>query len=337
VISIKKFLATENAAEPALRHGIRLLIQGIAQHAIPGDTLDGVRFRESLQKISDALTEHTPPDEILVHTESVLKALEEYNRRTARTQALHATELHLMVTMLTSTVSAISTSGDVNVKRLGEIEKRVVSTSQLDDVRVIKGRLSDCLADIRSEVDRQRQDQRATIQQLNDGLDAARKTSPNLFAGPSTDPITGLARRAEAEIALAEAGQADAPAFAVVLVLDRLQALNLKFGREVGDEVLGEFARMIEKKLPYGDQLFRWGGPSLLAILHRRSSIERVRSEIAQMVDIKLEHNIETPSRSIMIPIAARWAVFPMMAAPRLLYKRIDTFSAVLMGRDWSV
>lgn len=72
----------------------------------------------------------------------------------------------------------------------------------------------------------------------------------------------------------------------------------------------------------------------LLAVLTRQGAIERVRSEIGRIVETKVEHTIETGSRSILIPIAPRWAVFPMSAAPRLLCQRVDTFSSVGAARD---
>ena len=35
-----------------------------------------------------------------------------------------------------------------------------------------------------------------------------------------------------------------------------------------------------------------------------------------------------------MIPIAARWAVFPVVAAPGLIDQRIEGFAAALAARD---
>lgn len=334
MISIKKFLSSDSEAERALLHVVRILIQGMGEHAIPGEAGDNARFRESVRKTSDALLGEITPEDLLVHAGAVVKELEDYNRRTARQHSLHSTELQHMVKMLTNTVAAVSAAGDANLNRLCEIEKRVASASQLDDVRTIKSRLSDCLADIRNEAERQRKRHQTTVDELNQGLEEARKRTPGAVDAPAQDAVTGLPLRTAAEIALADASQAGTSAFAAVLVLDRLQALNLRFGREIGDEVFSEFAGMIRKSLSFGDQLFRWSGPALLALLPRPNSIERVRKEVAQILDTKQEHTIETPSRSILIPIGARWAVFPMMAAPRLIYKRIDTFAAVLAARE---
>jgi diguanylate cyclase (GGDEF)-like protein len=328
VISIKKFLSMNTETEQALMHVVRLLVQGIGQYIVTGEAPDAARFRKNIEDISAALEDRIAPAELLVHGGSVVQALEDYTGRTTRQHHLQTAELQTMVKMLTSTVGVVSAASNTSVSRLGEIERQVAGASALGDVRTIKARLSDCLADIRKEVERQQRETGATIEQLTQGLDDARRrsgsTSPNL---PLQDSVTGLPERAEAEAALAQTVRDGAPAFAVVFVLDRLQSLNQRFGREVGDEILTEFAKIIRKRMPADDRLFRWGGPTLMGLAMRSNTVERVRSEVARMMDARWEHTIQTQSRSILLPIAARWAVFPMMAAPKLLYHKIDVFA----------
>ena len=48
-----------------------------------------------------------------------------------------------MSKMLTLTIGAISEASNANISRLGEIGERVFSASELDDIRMIKTRLSD--------------------------------------------------------------------------------------------------------------------------------------------------------------------------------------------------
>jgi len=206
-----------------------------------------------------------------------------------------------------------------------------VNVSELEDVRIMKVRLSDCLADIRTEAERQEMQMGETIEQLSQGLDQARR---GLAGVEEKDAVTGLPGRSEAEAVLAQAGRAGPQAYAAVMVLDRLQTLNARFGRQAGDEVLMEFAGMVQRQLDPNDRLYRWSGPALLAFLPRAESLEMVRNEIGRIMETRLEHSIQTPSRDILVPIAARWTVFPMMAAPRLFYQKIDTFAAQPTARD---
>lgn len=332
MISIRKLLYPDSEAEQARIHAVRALVRGIGQHAVEGDPEECSRFRESMNEISDVLADDISPSDLLVQTGSALKALEDHNRHATRQLRLQALELQHMLKMLTSTIGVVSSVSDVHVSRLSEIEKQVSAASELDDVRTIKARLSDCLSDIRNEAERQRRETGETINQLTERLEEARQRS--LRGGAEQDLVTGLPMRAEAEAALALAARTGEKAYAAVLVLDRLQALNLRFGREIGDSVLLEFVRLINKELSPGDRLFRWSGAALLALLPRSSGLELVRSELARIMDNKLEHMVQTPSRSIMLPVAARWTLFPLMAAPRLMYQKLDAFVVPPALRD---
>lgn len=334
VISIKKFLSLSSKAEQAPMHVVRLLLQGIGQHVVAGDAGDVGRFRKTIEEVSDALEDEIAPAELLVHAGSVVQALEDLTGRTTRLQHLQTAELQNMVRMLTSTVGVVSTASATSINRLCEIEKQVTVVSALNDVHAIKARLSDCLADIRKEAERQQKETGATIEQLTQGLEDARRSTANSLPGTANSDITGLTGRADAEAALAEAGRTGSPGYVAVLVLDRLQALNQRFGRDIGDELLTEFARLLRKQLPADDRLFRWGGPTLLGLLSRPGRLESVRSEVGRIMEARWEHTIQTASRSILLPIAARWAVLPMMAAPRLLYQKIDAFAAAPTPRD---
>jgi GGDEF domain-containing protein len=290
------------------------------------------RFRASIQKESEAAVDGINPADLLVSAGSVLKELEDYNRNIGRRQHLQTAEFRNMVKMLTLAVGKVSAASEVNVSILSDIGKHVAIASELDDVRVMKARLSDCLTNIRKETERQQTENEATIRRLREGLDQAQKRSAAVLGttgkDQGTDAVTGLPRRPSAEAALAEPGLDNARSFASVTVVDHLQILNTRFGREAGDEILLTFARMMLKQLSPGDRLFRWGGPVLMALLTGRTSLELVRSEMGRRMENRLEHTIQTPTRSVLIPISVRWCVFPIMVSPRLLYQRIDNFAA---------
>jgi GGDEF domain-containing protein len=333
VISIKQFLGSQSQSpgaagpEKALMHVIRILIEGIGEYAVGGEAEDCALFRESIRKISEILAGDIAAEDLLVHAGAVLKSLEEHNRRAAWHQRFQTTELQSMVKMLTSTVGSISARGRVNVNVLSDIERRVAVVSDLDDVRTMKSRLSDCLAEIRKETKRQQVETEETIQELRRGLERHQIT-PATAQSRGLDAITGLPLRGDAEAALTESGLSGTRSFAVVMVLDTLQMLNERFGSGAGDEILIAFTRKVQEYLNPGDQLFRWGGPALLALLARPVSFENVRNEVAHVMDDRMEHTIRTSSRSILIPIAPRWCLLPMMTTSRRLFQKIDDFAA---------
>jgi GGDEF domain-containing protein len=306
-------MSSKPESEQTLIRVIRILVQGIGQHAIEGDPDESTLFPESINGLSDSLVDGIEP--------------EDYTRRTAKRQSLQTAELKNMVQMLTATVGGISAVSNANVSILGEIEKQVASASELNDIRTMKGKLSGCLAEIKKEAERQASETSDTVERLSIELAQVRHRSASLRQGEEKDATTGLALRPEAEVALA-GWPPGSRAFVALLVFDRLPVLNQRFGRDVGDEILVAFAKMLQQRLKPPDQLFRWGGPAFLALLPREASIDIVRTEIGRLMNAKVEHTIQTRSLSILIPLTGRWCLFPLMSAPRLMYQKLDAFAA---------
>ena len=148
-------------------------------------------------------------------------------------------------------------------------------------------------------------------------------------ATSNLDSITNLPDRASAEDAILRAYAADTPACVGLLVVDRLNTLNLRFGNKVGDEILRHYAETLRQNLPAEDRLFRWGGGALAALLLRPARIEQMRREFGRLVDTGYEHTVNTPSREVHLPILPRWAVWPMMASPALLMQKLDSFATM--------
>jgi GGDEF domain-containing protein len=328
VISLKQFLSAPQETDHTAMHVVRLLVQGIGQHAAVGDGEESTSFREKMKEASDALIDTINPADLLVRAGWVLNELEQHTRRGDRVHRLQSTELQNMVKMMASALSNISATSKVNISKLSEIAKNVGVASELNDVRLIKGKLSECLIDIQQEAKRQQVEIAETIQELREGLDRVRDEPALAGHAKTADTVTGLALRQDAEAAIAEAGRANSVHFVAVMVLERLQILNARFGREAGDEILAAYSQMVLKSLTPQDRLFRWGGPALVALLPRQRSLQLVRSEFTHIMETRLEHTIQTPSRSVLIPVSAKWCLYPMMAAPRLLIQKIDEFAA---------
>jgi diguanylate cyclase (GGDEF)-like protein len=85
------------------------------------------------------------------------------------------------------------------------------------------------------------------------------------------DGLTGLANRRQAEDALAtELSRADrfgGPLSVVIGDLDDFKAVNDDYGHPVGDTVLREFARVLDRSVRDVDVAARWGGEEFLLIL----------------------------------------------------------------------
>ncbi|MEI9977289.1 MAG: diguanylate cyclase [Ignavibacteriota bacterium] len=324
---LKKILQDENATEEALLRVVRLLLQGIQQHAIEGDADDLGGFRMNIQRLTTALEDGITVSELLVQAGSALQTLEDYNRRTTRYLKRPAGEWQAVANMLISAIAGLVPAEERTVGRLREISADARSAIGLDEVHKVRLQLAQCLAELQLDTRHQK------------GPDIRNGTPPPTSAEAPAPPseaekLDGFGTRAQAEEALAAAWQSDPPSYVAVMAVDRLQIFNMRFGHSVGDEVLRFYGAFLRERLREGDRIFRWSMNTLLVLLPRPNRLEIVRDEVARLMEARCEHTVQTASRTILLPIASRWTVFPSMAAPRLLIHKIDAFAEMKGGKE---
>jgi GGDEF domain-containing protein len=336
MISIKSFLSRDTDAETAYRRVISLFLQGISLHSVEGDKADHERFREDIDKCLSVLSPETPVSELLVVVGGALRAMEDYNQRTSKFVRRQNTELQHMVAMLTQTIITIGASSDHSVSRLQNIEKSIESTEAVEDIQILKLRLSECLEAVREEAMRQQNDGRAALENLNKELESSQELAGVFKAQPELDRTTGLPGKSEADRAIRKAIESPQGRFLLVAVCSRVQAVNARFGYAVGDKILAAFAEHFKKGLAASDRLFRWQGPAVVALLERAERIERVRTEIRQFADIRFEKTIEVGQRTVLIPISAIWAIYPLAPPVDAFLKQLEVFTAAQVSRDYA-
>jgi GGDEF domain-containing protein len=120
-----------------------------------------------------------------------------------------------------------------------------------------------------------------------------------------------------------------------VVVINRVQAVNARFGYSVGDQMLAVTAQHFRKNLSARDRLYRWHGPAFIVLLDRAERIDHVRAEFRHFADTKLEKTVEIGSRTVLIPISTNWSIFPIAAPAETLMKRVETFTAAQVPKDY--
>ena len=303
---------------------ITLLLEAIAQHAVEGDAADLETFRRDVANALLKMVPETEPGELLVVGGSVSRTLEEYNKRITQHVRQRNSVLQNIISMLTATMISISDSGDRTATRLQDIEKQLVSAAMIEDVRVLKHRLGECLESIREERKSQNEQASKMVQHLQNTIASA----PKIDDAPRVDAATGLPDRAAAEAALSECAAANEPAYTLVFIADRVQLINARFGYAAGDEVLKTIQTHVRKGLRPEDRMFRWRGPSFLALLKRSDPVDCVRAEISRIVMTRLQKTFDIGNRSVLVPIGMQWALFPVSSSSKLLVHKIDNFVA---------
>ncbi len=115
-----------------------------------------------------------------------------------------------------------------------------------------------------------------------------------MFRSLSTvDPLTGIPNRRAAEERLEEEWRRSVrygnPLAVALADVDHFKSVNDRFGHEVGDRVLRDVARTLDRTLRMEDFVARWGGEEFLLVLpnqdaaHARAALERVRERLADL------------------------------------------------------
>nr|AER58202.1 diguanylate cyclase [uncultured Acidobacteriota bacterium] len=273
--------------------------------------------------------------ELLVVVGGALRAMEDYNRRTTNVLRRQHTELQHMVSMLTQTLIVVGSSGESSVNKLHDIEKSIERARLLEDMQLLKLRLGQCLEAVREEALRQKTDGQNSLEKLRKELETSPERLGIVSAAVDLDAATGLPSKREAMKAIHNAVALPHNKFLAIAVVSRVQAVNARFGYAVGDQILAAFADHFCGSLAASDQVFRWHGPALIALLEREERLEKVRAEIGRFAEGKLEKTIKIGARAIMLPISATWTIFPVVSPLEELLKKLEAFTATQVSRDY--
>jgi diguanylate cyclase (GGDEF)-like protein len=322
VISIKKLLDTDDTR----LHVICALLEGIAQHSLIADPIEHRNFQSCIQGMADEINSSTTSMALLLMAGRAVKALEDYNSHATGRMGQQSTELSAIVDMLARTVTAISAAHGRSQTHLSSMQRDLKKASDIDDVRLLRIKIAHCLAEIELEAKEQQKEASATLESLRQEVLNPKPVAIQPRAA-GADPVTGLPDRVAAEQALAEACRSPIQTYAALYVLDNVVTINRRFGIAVGDKALREFNRLIGERAFPADKVFRWSGPTFLALLQRTLPIEKVRSMVTGVTSRQSEVTVETESGSLMLPIYCHSTVFPMPAAPSTLIRDLDTFA----------
>lgn len=246
-----------------------------------------------------------------------------------------------MVGMLTDTVSECTAASERSKQRLQGIEHRLEKASAIEDIRLLKLQLAECLESLRTESEEQRKAWAGQMEALAAGLHSARRALTTEEPGEGEraakplDALTGLPRRQEAMAALAEVMAEPQRQYAAVFVVDRVESANTRYGFGVGDQMLLAWQQLLHSWFGDGARVFRWSGPAFLMLIEREAPVHQVRSEIAQRCANRQEKMFQVGNRAVLLVIAAAHMVVPLAecASAEMAAQRIDVFVRERSGR----
>ncbi len=154
-----------------------------------------------------------------------------------------------------------------------------------------------------------------------------------------TDPLTGLpnhralVERLDAALAAAEAAQTSCAV--IFMDVDHFKIINDCYGHTVGDQVLCQFGKLVQKNLPAGACVGRWGGEEFVALLPHSDSLEALN--IAEQIRTRVEGYRSTCERKLHVTCSLGVASYPQDASSReelLLRADQAMYVAKRLGRN---
>lgn len=141
------------------------------------------------------------------------------------------------------------------------------------------------------------------------------------------DPLTGLPNRRMLEVILPrlieESGQGKSSAL-FFIDLDNFKLVNDNFGHHVGDSLLVELGRIIQKQLRSGDRLIRLGGDEFAVLLDgiQRKEAEAIASRLLESV---ANYQFVTPQKSFNLFLSIGVAMITGRVDQEIIMSRADT------------
>lgn len=288
--------------ESSLFRMLHLLLEVCASSAVEFNSDEHARFRLSMHSIARRLEEVSDHQEVLILAGEANKTIQSYNQLVERFIHELSHEKQQAVQLLTQSLVHVCRANDKSTQNLRQIERSLAAASQLEDMREIRIKMSECVAALCLEADVQD----AQYRELKDRI---------AISGHQLemrDHVTGLGTLKSAEARMKELSAEGIHGFASTYFLRNLEVVNRRFGFGAGDEALRNFASFLKRHLQGGDQLFRWRGPCFVVVIDRLSTLEEIQSEARKLGLRGHEHEVEGQGKCMLIKMTAATTVFPI-------------------------
>ena len=328
--TFKGFLRNGKPTTVELAQSLHTMLTGVTRYTFGGNDEELSTFREGMLALASNIHEQATSAQLETTVTHALNLLRDYNERNLRFNIAHTTELKAVMRTMTETITYLSESRTRSVHQLQFMERELEQASQIDDLRLLRSRLITCLDVVREETVRLQSESQARSDEVRQQIDRASKAYEPPARFGAMDIVTGLPARRSAERALAEASSDGAEHAVAVFVVKRLSAINAKYGRGVGDEVMLRVANHFAQHLSSATFLYRWSGPALVALIAVPGAKEDVRRSWAKAAAAKQEVNLEVKQRHVFVVVETSMSfhLSTESASPEELFQKLDQFVA---------
>jgi diguanylate cyclase (GGDEF)-like protein len=335
MISLKQYLGS-SAEDSARKQALSLVLEKIASQAAVAKQSDYRLFSAEINRLRECIDAESEPGTLLFLIGSVTQLIETYNREITTVIRRQAHEAQDMFNMMTETITTLSGENVRAATAFGEFGQRFEAATGIDDIDELKQHLGEALRDFRTEMLRQKNDSDRLLLMLRQEIEKGSPPSvvASIPSAPSIDPTTSLRLRQACVGAMHLPVPPGKRRYVVTFVINCLKGINARYGFEVGDRVLRRFAQFVKEQIASEDSLYRWNGPSFVAVLERSETLDQIRRKIECIMRAELDETFDLEGRSLLVPISAAWSAFQLISTVATAEKQIETFATACGGND---
>lgn len=312
MISIMKYMdkASNSSVVDELMDMHQRLVKAIGRCAIRVDHASGIRFHAEIRRIWNTLTEATTLSDLRAASESAEKAMEEYNWATLELIDARHQELQQMVGVLTGAVEELANGNDRSVTKLRAIERQIEQASAIEDIRILRAKLTECVDQLRREVTRQHEESGRVVAEVRGTPKGnCQQTGVDNTKFEAHDPVTGLSGRLAAQQTIQNAISGKAEFCVAAFVIHRIDLIGRRFGQAVSDGVMRSFSAHLRKDLSMARQSFRWNSSTILVFVEGTPATPRIKGEIRQFASTYGNEIVDTGHHTVLLPLGMVWTI----------------------------
>jgi GGDEF domain-containing protein len=288
-------------------------------------TLDGLSgqvesdspLKSRISALARGIDERSTSVEIQAAITAALELVCDSHLTRSKHAADQVVELRSILRSMTGTITFLSESRTTAVQQLNYIERQLEQATEIEDVRLLRSRLTKCLGLVREETAR-----------LN-GESADRPETPSRRLG-SLDSVTGLPGREIGEQLLGEKIMTGRSYSLALFVPERLALVKRRHGSSAEDQVLVQVAQHLAKQIPASVSLCRWTGPAFFAFAEAQTGGGGPERVWKQLAGRQIEQTIELDRRTVLVRITLASMVKQVsLESPLIpLFQELDQFVA---------
>ncbi len=308
------------------------LLEVIAAHpAFPIETANR-EFQGEIRAIRATLAADPTARQAMITGVDVQEALARYSKFSETSLGGMTSNLRDIASLLLTHAHEDESVPDPAIE---DLRAKVLSADDPADLQLLRQEIADRLDGVRKKSEERHQRNAELTEKLQDRITVLESYVSTLppppaalrVSDPATatvDPCTGLPDWHEAEKAIEAALSSQRSVSIAVFYVHRMNYINARFGSTIGDKVLLLCSQHLATTLIRpDDSLFRWKGPSFVALLEREDAAAHVENDLQRLLATLLSQYLETATRTVYLPIKLTGSTVPA------------TESTPTLVRDW--